>query len=625
MSDNNSNEKKIETSPKITRRMERLIDEKCNLLSKSGISKEGTVHLAQWMKGQFNKQACASEPIESDEEENSQLQDWSEEDVKRRSTELHLLNEAKKTEETPSDDDQKSQKSASKSTTSDSQVKFSVSCVNDLNQCCRQLLQVTVRSSPITNNNSRSDSVSICRQCHKFCKKKKLSSPTNDRNNNKLKKSPSRQHAVDNSDSSNTIVEDSQASSLMEDSKELRTSQTMITINGAVHDSTIKTSQSSPSALQTHQKATPRMGVRVNFDSKSQSHKKSSSSLSSMCNCECKPKDFEKTTLSPDEVKHEIVKILTDTDVIATKMSVTESSSRSSDSPYSNYSSIRARTLQSKYSFLYNNNHMTAATKNQPVNIIKETMIGANSESDADVEEQTPEKAKPVAPIHLNGSSQGENESEDDLSLMLVDLAQLSPITSSVPTISVLPPTPDLTKQHNFNPTKDLEITKVNSISIKTESSFDSIDDDDEEPPYMALKTSLRRFGTLSSLERMQSEDTDEKTVNSSDEENSDGDVKIVDVSQTYRTWTSRAGSFLEESRAFIDKYLGRTDSGEYSSLKNGTRDSTVDFDEYETIEGESSGVTSGEEVWGTPTSGGENDEMHMFNNGDGNRSVNCV
>jgi hypothetical protein len=116
----NNEKKKIESSPKITRRMERLIDEKCNLLSKSGISKEGTVHLAQWMKGQFNKQVCASEPIESDEEENSQLQDWSEEDVKRRSSELNLLDDAKKPDENISEDEQKS---VSKSTTSDSQVR----------------------------------------------------------------------------------------------------------------------------------------------------------------------------------------------------------------------------------------------------------------------------------------------------------------------------------------------------------------------------------------------------------------------------------------------------------------------------------------------------------------------
>jgi hypothetical protein len=119
-----NSEKKIETSPKITKRMERLIDEKCNLLSKSGISKEGTVHLAQWMKGQFNKQVCASDPIESDEDENSQLNDWSEEDVKRRSSELNLLDETKKPDENLSEDDQKS---ASKSTTSDSQVRLMTS------------------------------------------------------------------------------------------------------------------------------------------------------------------------------------------------------------------------------------------------------------------------------------------------------------------------------------------------------------------------------------------------------------------------------------------------------------------------------------------------------------------
>lgn len=443
-----------------------------------------------------------------------------------------------------------------------------------------------------------------------------MTSPLNDNNNNKTKKSPSRQKAVDTPDSNNTIVENSQESSLMEDSKELRTSQTMITINETITEPTIKTSRSSPSALQSHQKSTPRMGMRVNFDTKTQNHKASSSSLSSMCNCECKPKDFEKTTLSPDEVKYEIVKILSDQ--IANKMSVTESNSQSSDSPYSNYSSIRARTLQSKYSFLYNNDHMTAAAKHQPVNIIKETMIGANEDGVKPLE-----APKPLIPIIKNEAvSRGENEIEDDLSLMLVDLAQLTPITASVPTISVLPPTPDFMKQHSFNATKDLEITKVNNISIKTESSFDSIDEEDEEPPYMTLRTSLRRFGTMSSLERLPSEDTDEKTMNSSEEENSDGDIKVMtreglENSQSFKTWTSRAGSFLEESRAFLDKYLGRTDSGEF----NGTKDS-ADYDEYETIEGETSGGTSGEEVWGTPTSGGENDEMHMFNNGDGNRSV---
>ncbi|CAO1418624.1 unnamed protein product [Diamesa tonsa] len=363
--------KKIDPEPKITKQLEELIDEKCNLLSKSGVSKEGTVHLAQWMKGQFNKQVCASEPIESDED-NSQMQDWSIEEVRKRSTELHLLHDTTTGAATtkPKQEDflnlsevEDELKSGASNTTSDSQI--------------------TVRSSPINNNNSRSDSISVCRQCHKFCKKKRSSTPT-----------------------------------------------------------------------------------------------------------------------------------------------------------------------------------------------------------------------------------------------------QIKPVTSSLPTIAILPPTPDPIhssfKQQYFNATKDLEITKVNSISIKTESSFDSIDEEDEEPPYIALKTSLRRslkFGTMSSLERLPSEDTDEKTLNSSEEE-SDGDLKVVtrevyDNTQTFRTWTSRAGTFLEESRAFIDKYLGRTENGEPEL--NGKPGN--EYDEYETIEGETSGATSGEEVWGTPTSGGENDEIHMFSNADGNRS----
>lgn len=69
-------------------------------------------------------------------------------------------------------------------------------------------------------------------------------------------------------------------------------------------------------------------------------------------------------------------------------------------------------------------------------------------------------------------------------------------------------------------------------------------------------------------------------------------------------TWTHRAGSFFEQSKAFIDTYLGRWDRG----------NENID-DEEETIQGEecTSGATSGEEVWGTPTSG-ENDELQMFN-----------
>lgn len=120
----NGNTSKSCAPAKINKHLEALIDEKCHLLSKSGVSKEGTVHLAHWMKGQFNKQVCASDPIESDEEENSQLHDWSVEEVRKRSTELNLTDDSsKKHDDTLNlselDDDLKS---ASRSTTSDSQV-----------------------------------------------------------------------------------------------------------------------------------------------------------------------------------------------------------------------------------------------------------------------------------------------------------------------------------------------------------------------------------------------------------------------------------------------------------------------------------------------------------------------
>lgn len=284
---------------------------------------------------------------------------------------------------------------------------------------------------------------------------------------------------------------------------------------------------------------------------------------------------------------------------------------------------------------------MTAAAKHQPVNIIKETMIGAQekptSEAIAVVTSSSSVIEQKTAIINtstttttiVSSSSTITSLTKDEGDNFSLDLAaQSDPITtsvSSVPAISILPPTPDLKKQHSFNQaTNNLEITKVNSISIKTESSFDSVDDEEEEPPYVKLKTSLKKYGTMSSLERLPSEDTDEKTLDSSGDESGDEELKVVSSGdQSFRTWTSRAGSFLEESRAFIDKYLGREGHGsaEYVFLKSNSKDGT-DFDEYETIEGETSQSASGEEVWGTPTSGGENDEIHMFNNGDGHQTV---
>uniref|UniRef100_A0A182NN74 Uncharacterized protein n=1 Tax=Anopheles dirus TaxID=7168 RepID=A0A182NN74_9DIPT len=156
-----------------------------------------------------------------------------------------------------------------------------------------------------------------------------------------------------------------------------------------------------------------------------------------------------------------------------------------------------------------------------------------------------------------------------------------------------------------------------------------SPEDEIAEPPYRALNPGLKRYGTISSLERVPSEDTDDNKTYSSEEE-SESDIKIVtkevydNNAQTFLNWTARAGNFIEESRAFIDRYLGRRDNsteeaeGADSDWDKSRDKRTADQaassggDEEEAIEGETS-ATSGEEIWGTPTSGGENDDMQIF------------
>lgn len=64
----------------------------------------------------------------------------------------------------------------------------------------------------------------------------------------------------------------------------------------------------------------------------------------------------------------------------------------------------------------------------------------------------------------------------------------------------------------------------------------------------------------------------------------------------------------MEQSRAFLDSYLGRWDRNQVP-ISDEDRDDSVP----ENGEECTSGATSGEEIWGTPTSG-ENDEIQMFN-----------
>lgn len=367
----------------------------------------------------------------------------------------------------------------------------------------------------------------MCRQCHKYCKKKfnRTLSP-NDSNNNQVKSHTSKQRISCSSESSTIVDEslskesdktstndlDSDREKNGQDNAALRTSNTMNIISTTTETvPAIKTSTSSPSSLQQHTKLQKQKAIKsnmkINFESKSayqiqqpqqlnEDDQKKATSLNSLCNCECKPKDFEKSTLSPDELKHEVVKILNDIEEIKPSNGIDFNDLK--DIPESIYSHcnnpIAKKNAINRYKFLTSNDHMTTSSNNcSHVNMIKETMISSRSGS-----EEGPEP--PKKEVMVNGN--GKVGSDDELSLMLIDIAQFPASTSllksspTLPTISVVPPTPEpMTFNKTFNPTKDLEITKINSISIKTESSFDSMDDSpqEEEPPYMALKTSLRR------------------------------------------------------------------------------------------------------------------------------------
>ncbi|KAH8418947.1 hypothetical protein KR222_009046 [Zaprionus bogoriensis] len=325
-------------------------------------------------------------------------------------------------------------------------------------------------------------------------------------------------------------------------------------------------------------------------------------------------------------------------------------------------------------------------------------------------------------------------QEDEQLSLMLIGLAQLAPAArllagqqahKQAPTIAVVPPTPDsvLTKTSTHvwdnsggaaavaaaggtgtgtgqvtTATTSTSTTKQPRQAIIENIPEDSCDESplEEEPPYRPMSNALRRFGTMSSLEKLPSDeldddlepytqnglneeaeaeanavaeneaendndddiDNDEDYNNDNDNEDADdedagaeGDAEDVKANKALAqnlydlagcssaasisvtisngevlasgAWTNRAGafvsdkmSFFEESRAFIDKYLGRwnaneqsTGSGQGQGQGNQTASETD-----EQMDECTSGATSGEEVWGTPTSGGDNDDMQLIN-----------
>ncbi|GBP08333.1 hypothetical protein EVAR_78804_1 [Eumeta japonica] len=167
-----------------------------------------------------------------------------------------------------------------------------------------------------------------------------------------------------------------------------------------------------------------------------------------------------------------------------------------------------------------------------------------------------------------------------------------------VPNISVAPPTPD-----------------YNSVN-KTDELLDDSPDSPlpEDPPYVTLK----RYGTMSSLERIPSDETDDGSGRPSAH---DADARahnpVSGAAGSFMGWTARAGSFVVEKMnifsytesvptsalahkqpSFLERCLGVSD------WRNPVTDAEVGGDT-----GEGS-AASGEEAWGTPSSGDLSDNL---------------
>uniref|UniRef100_A0A336N172 CSON004268 protein n=1 Tax=Culicoides sonorensis TaxID=179676 RepID=A0A336N172_CULSO len=560
----------------VSKQIEEFIDEKCRNLNKSGTSKGGALHLAQWMKFQLEKQAIESEPIDSDpDDETNKIKDWSPEEVQKRSTELKLIDEngvccktstvhplTKILSENNCNVNNKNQSNSIES-------RLNIKCSsNDLTENNRQSpieeknnnnnksplpsrsttpdSQVTVRSSPLSN---KIDTISVCRDCVRKCKSRLSSSSSNS-----LLVHSSGGSAKDHKCCKNERKGSNASSTL---------SSASSTITGEIKtDSSHGQDKSKLISSSSNSIQSDNVSRKVTSNTSNPKTPEYRIKNATPCPCKCTPEDFQSSTLEPDTCIHETVKI------------------------FDNMTDVKKQVIIS----------------NSPKSVVSEK--NATKIDECDKIEDTSNKAF--------------NEDED-WSLMLIGLAQINPTASLVnfdpfevvPTISVVPPTPEGANARNSNP----NIWDINKLSpddnedqiivpkqTQPQSSFS--DDSPDEPPYLTLNTGLKRYGTMSSLERVPSEDADDKTYNSSDED-SENDIKIVTReyytnTQSIKAWTSRAGAFLEESKAFIDRYLVNRPLPE-TSIKRSN----------DTLE--SSGAASSEDLWGTPTSGGEYDDAHNF------------
>ncbi|XP_008201022.1 uncharacterized protein PsGEF isoform X2 [Tribolium castaneum] len=242
---------------------------------------------------------------------------------------------------------------------------------------------------------------------------------------------------------------------------------------------------------------------------------------------------------------------------------------------------------------------------------------------------------------------ENDNKDEDDWRPLLLmglsainpaaSLVKLDPFSTPIPQINVAPPTPESsTKTGSTSDQKQKDGScscrnsrpELNNLELSNEVDISPDDSPQtEEHPYHSLSSSnltLRRYGTVSSLERL---GTDEHEDNwderySSDEENEErgGIDNEAFYHSSIKSWTAKAGSFVAEKMSFFER-LGEDyrSTGRFFERYLKTAETTVNGDDVQ--EDETSGATSGEEIWGTPTSGGEMEDPLSSPNYEGKQS----
>ncbi|XP_032582164.1 uncharacterized protein LOC6616148 isoform X1 [Drosophila sechellia] len=719
--------------------IELLIDEKCRILNKTGTPKSSALHLANWMKGQLDKQqqqarlaaiARSQENVSaedeqlifnSDSEQDERITYWTRQQLEKRTKELNLAKENGALSSRPNfggkrlSGVEELSMSAISDIYSTSEAEGVTSVISQSHSTTSDS-QITVRSSPIVL-----DKLAVCRHCHKNCQQ---SGPGGARpggggeiNNssstpvllcNSLKvqhsqSSPNRCCKLSNGIAGATEMANPKNSNRTGTGTGSVTSMSSSTITGELSSKVVASSsrretgdtesdvaqlitdeisQSQSEATDDSVGAMPNSsssageGIPVTTGSKLR-HLNPTVSVSSLPNGHCsagvgggspKPLPPPRRTRIVAQMCQEPPRTKANQQVKAI-VTITETARIMRSSPTKGSGSGSGTGTGSvggspaKYAACH-------------CRCTPEDFTHAQLSPDK-MEHQT---CKLLESPKQTTTTLEQKQEDEQLSLMLIGLAQLAPAATlcgqeripkeenSTPTIAVMPPTPDsvLTKTSthvwdNSGCSSNGGGTSTTSTATTTtkqprQAIIENIPEDscdesplDEEPPYRPMSSALRRFGTMSSLEKLPSDDRmdeadeldddldsfkpnghdDNSPQNEEDDEDAGSERALVqnDLGASSSSgvivngeglasgaWTNRAGayvsdkmSFFEESRAFIDKYLGRWNAGDAQQQHQGTASETD-----EQMDECTSGATSGEEVWGTPTSGGDNDDQDL-------------